>query len=732
MGRETVASSDTDGPSGSAISTSSHTHVEHRYIEQPKMTTDVVKEDLPASHMPLQAGAVPPQIPTDTIATRQSTMPSNRNASERPPPPECMQNCLTSIEDCTANVARFNDRLELSRVNAQAERLETGDPLYVKKATVPLVFVILSWVFLAYVWRLCSRLIQQTPQGRVLGTRSEGVGLLVGFAILWLMAIAAYIRVISTGPGLVKDYVTESNPPIVNQQSGTPQWAVGVQPPVGPMPIANSRPQSGVADTTGAYPSSFPTSSSLAYPMFNADLEHFGGQRASNDSMRVLPGSVEPRHLSETKDSDFHVAAFGGASTHHNVASEQADASVADVEGRRDQQEPLSGPVASVDSEPQDPSLPGIVGPMGAGALAAAQGVREEEQQQQQRQTAPRPIDVAAAQSGQAQPNGMVAVPQSPSLWAAPQRRPPNDPAPLSDAAMYCHRCRRLKPPRAHHCRRCGTCVLKMDHHCPWVGGCVGAQNQRFFFVFVFWVTLLEWYTLISTAVYFHRGVRYVQTASSTLDWKVDGFLISLFPISAIFGIFTTALLVTHIYLMSRNMTTIEHMGISRISGRERVLVDRWFGMEANRDKSGFKNLKAKREMVREFDREWGGLSREGNLWWIGGRDELDFQNSSYSEPSQQHNQTNTDQLQHPEQSQLEKTSHHPQTATSTSRTQRQINGKGAWKTNLSLALGSNPLLWILPLGRTPKHAGLEYPRNPRFGQDGVWRPRSEWPPELR
>ncbi len=59
------------------------------------------------------------------------------------------------------------------------------------------------------------------------------------------------------------------------------------------------------------------------------------------------------------------------------------------------------------------------------------------------------------------------------SNWSAPQRRPANDPPPLSPAALYCHRCRRVKPPRAHHCRRCGTCVLKMDHHCPWVGGCV-------------------------------------------------------------------------------------------------------------------------------------------------------------------------------------------------------------------------------------------------------------------
>lgn len=46
------------------------------------------------------------------------------------------------------------------------------------------------------------------------------------------------------------------------------------------------------------------------------------------------------------------------------------------------------------------------------------------------------------------------------------------------------------KPERTHHCSVCKTCVLKFDHHCPWLNQCVGVGNERYFVLFMVWLSL--------------------------------------------------------------------------------------------------------------------------------------------------------------------------------------------------------------------------------------------------
>ncbi|KAJ9478092.1 Palmitoyltransferase [Pseudozyma hubeiensis] len=495
----------------------------------------------------------------------------------------------------------------------------------------------------------------------------------------------SYVVVISKGPGLVKDYASESDPPPaaalpVEPWNGTQmQSQQSVHHVAQPVPIPGQSYQGSDATAMRSGDGSAPaTSTSLPYPSFSADLERFGGNRASSDSMRVLPGSVEPKHVGQPAEP---FQSQHGSRDAIAQEIETADTSAAHVERHLGAQVPPVTDNAESSDAAADPQLPGIVGPLAAAAVAEGQGMQEGTQ-------------ILGGGTSTTPP----AVNANPTVsgWAPPQRRPANDPPPLSASALYCHRCRLVKPPRAHHCRRCGVCVLKMDHHCPWVGGCVGAHNQRFFYIFVFWVTLLELYTLITTAVFFHRGI----SALASGSWKVDGFLISLFPICAIFLIFTGALLGTHTWLMGHNMTTIEHVGISKTQGRERTLVERWFAMQKQ---TGLKGVKARRNMVREWDAEWGGLTKEGNRWWLGGEHELRLQQQA-------------DGAQ-------EKSEH---TASHTAKT-----GKGSFRTNIEQALGPSPVLWFVPLGTHP-NKGLRFPMNPRFGEGGVQRKRQDWPPALR
>eukprot|EP00045_Choanoeca_perplexa_P014481 m.170510 g.170510 ORF g.170510 m.170510 type:complete len:153 (-) comp16690_c0_seq2:2685-3143(-) len=50
---------------------------------------------------------------------------------------------------------------------------------------------------------------------------------------------------------------------------------------------------------------------------------------------------------------------------------------------------------------------------------------------------------------------------------------------------LFCSKCNKPRPARAHHCSTCGGCVEDLDHHCGWSNTCIGKRNRKFFLLFV-------------------------------------------------------------------------------------------------------------------------------------------------------------------------------------------------------------------------------------------------------
>lgn len=118
-----------------------------------------------------------------------------------------------------------------------------------------------------------------------------------------------------------------------------------------------------------------------------------------------------------------------------------------------------------------------------------------------------------------------------------------------SGELRICSKERKYKPDRAHYCSIMQSNVLRMDHYCVWMSNCVGHFNYKFFLQFLA-------YTVISSnlaccvmlnALY---GQVYVPGTTVTI--------VGCAGLAGLLALVLTPFLFFHIWMLSRNMTTIE------------------------------------------------------------------------------------------------------------------------------------------------------------------------------
>ncbi|WRT64556.1 uncharacterized protein IL334_001488 [Kwoniella shivajii] len=189
---------------------------------------------------------------------------------------------------------------------------------------------------------------------------------------------------------------------------------------------------------------------------------------------------------------------------------------------------------------------------------------------------------------------------------------------PLSPPVRWCRHCQIIKPDRTHHCRHCGTCILQFDHHCLWIGQCVGWANHK---------------------------------------------IIGLIVVSAMFGLFTAAMFISHVYLILNARTNVESFASRDQHEAESRVLQEEYGY--------FLHNTERRKVQKKWKEEWGG-SNVGSRWAFGSKLEL-------------------------------------------------------WEQEM----GKNRLGWILPLGR-PLGDGIHYEKNPKFGPNGEWLKKKDWPKDLQ
>ncbi|KAI0345953.1 zf-DHHC-domain-containing protein [Trametopsis cervina] len=121
----------------------------------------------------------------------------------------------------------------------------------------------------------------------------------------------------------------------------------------------------------------------------------------------------------------------------------------------------------------------------------------------------------------------------------------------------FCRKCWAPKPPRTHHCKHCGRCVLKMDHHCGWLGyKCLGHRTYTSFLHFLTCTTLLSMY-IGGVCV---ASVFYAFENPLSIDEQIPLHEMSLALGGIIFTMIIGPFLLYHMFLVTTNQTTLEHL----------------------------------------------------------------------------------------------------------------------------------------------------------------------------
>ena len=103
------------------------------------------------------------------------------------------------------------------------------------------------------------------------------------------------------------------------------------------------------------------------------------------------------------------------------------------------------------------------------------------------------------------------------------------------------------------------------------IGQCVGARNHKFFFNFCFATSIFTAYVFPSVLFFVLKSLKV---------WEMDGVephFIILLALSALFGIFTTAMCVSHVRLIAHGQTTVESMHIKAIQDKDDDTLARGF-----------------------------------------------------------------------------------------------------------------------------------------------------------
>lgn len=133
------------------------------------------------------------------------------------------------------------------------------------------------------------------------------------------------------------------------------------------------------------------------------------------------------------------------------------------------------------------------------------------------------------------------------------------------ESGKICNYCLSVVNFQSKHCKVCNKCIYRFDHHCNILNTCIGGSNYK---EFIYLLLSLLVFNLSLSIFSIHTIIRYFKTSESS---KPDSITQSKFSINAMIvtnfinfvlsvtiELFLTFLLIFHLYLKLKSMTTYE------------------------------------------------------------------------------------------------------------------------------------------------------------------------------
>lgn len=132
-------------------------------------------------------------------------------------------------------------------------------------------------------------------------------------------------------------------------------------------------------------------------------------------------------------------------------------------------------------------------------------------------------------------------------------------------STAFCHTCLSERPQRSKHSRDRDVCIRLFDHECPWLNNTIGLNTHKPLLALVASTAIVQ-------VIFIYAVIRIFVLDSTRTEVSFllillqHSFLTFILVLNAIVALFCITLLLTHIRMISRGLTTYETMNSERLN----------------------------------------------------------------------------------------------------------------------------------------------------------------------